>query len=290
MDYHKDRFEDYSLMVFNKDALIAVLPAHKIDHTLYSHNGLTYGGLVLCPMLKLQNVLEIFKSLLQFLENKDIETLKLKTLPKIYESSFTGDLDYALFLLNAKLEKREAASVINLKKPFKLQSNRKEGVKKAKAHQLIIKEETSFETFWNSILIPTLRSQFNTNPVHSLVEINKLTNYFPLNIKQFNVYHDTKIIAGATIFETPDVVHTQYIASNEDRQALGSLDFLFNYLIKDKYSEKSYFSFGTSNGNNGKTLNKGLNYWKECFGARTVVHDTYSINTKNHIFITQALV
>lgn len=289
MEYHKDRFEDYSLMVFEDEALVAVLPAHKTDYALYSHNGLTYGGLVLSPKVKLPNVLEILKTILKYLENNSIETIDLKPLPKIYESKFTGDLDYALFLVNAKLEKREAASVINLQKPFKIQSNRKEGVKKAKAHQLEIKEEINFNRFWESILIPTLRTQFDVNPVHSLNEITTLANNFPQHIKQFNVYHDNTIIAGATIFETDVVAHTQYIASNEDRQAFGSLDFLFNYLINERYSDKSYFSFGTSNANNGKTLNKGLNYWKECFGARTLVHDTYSINTKNHKLITQSL-
>ena len=109
------------------------------------------------------------------------------------------------------------------------------------------------------------------------------------SFSHLSLFDENTIIAGATIFETDVVAHTQYIASNEDRQAFGSLDFLFNYLINERYSDKSYFSFGTSNANNGKTLNKGLNYWKECFGARTVVHDTYSINTKNHKFITQSL-
>ena len=46
MEYHKDRFEDYSLLVFDGEKLVAVLPANKNGETLYSHQGLTYGGLV----------------------------------------------------------------------------------------------------------------------------------------------------------------------------------------------------------------------------------------------------
>ena len=46
MDYHADRFTDHSLMVWNKGRLSALLPANEHDGTLYSHQGLTYGGLI----------------------------------------------------------------------------------------------------------------------------------------------------------------------------------------------------------------------------------------------------
>lgn len=37
MDYHSDRFDDFSLMFYKKNKLYALLPAHKIEDTLYSH-------------------------------------------------------------------------------------------------------------------------------------------------------------------------------------------------------------------------------------------------------------
>ena len=52
MEYHKDRFEDFSLMVFDESdseimQLIALLPANIVDDTVYSHRGLTYGALII---------------------------------------------------------------------------------------------------------------------------------------------------------------------------------------------------------------------------------------------------
>lgn len=47
MDYHSDRFSDHSLMFYFKGRLYAVLPATVVGGTLYSHQGLTYGGLVM---------------------------------------------------------------------------------------------------------------------------------------------------------------------------------------------------------------------------------------------------
>ena len=62
MEYHKDRFEDYSLMVFKGEKLVAVLPANRLGECVYSHQGLTYGGLVYGEKLKLASVILIFKT------------------------------------------------------------------------------------------------------------------------------------------------------------------------------------------------------------------------------------
>ena len=113
-------------------------------------------------------------------------------------------------------------------------------------------------------------------------EIEKLASNFPENIVQFNVMKDAAIVAGATMFISDRVAHVQYISANEDKQQLGSLDFLFHQLITSAYREKKYFDFGVSNENQGKNINKGLQYWKECFGARSVVQEFYEVNTANH--------
>jgi hypothetical protein len=157
-----------------------------------------------------------------------------------------------------------------------------EGVKKAKKQKLQIKEENGLEQFWEQILIPNLKRQHNALPVHSIKEIIGLANTFPENIKQFNVYKGENLVAGATIFETQHLAHVQYISANAEKQQLGSLDFLFHYLITEKYNDKNYFDFGISNVKAGKSVNKGLLFWKECFGARSISHQFYTISTANY--------
>ena len=44
MEYHADRFTDYSLLVYDGNKLLALLPANRSGDVLYSHAGLTYGG------------------------------------------------------------------------------------------------------------------------------------------------------------------------------------------------------------------------------------------------------
>ncbi len=157
-----------------------------------------------------------------------------------------------------------------------------EGVSRGQKQELNIKEVETFDEFWNEILIKNLEEKHQAAPVHSLEEISALKLNFPKQIRQFNVYINEKIVAGTTIFETKDVAHSQYISGNSDKNRLGSLDFLHFHLIETVFKDKMYFDFGTSNENNGKNINAGLQYWKEGFGARTITQDFYSVETKNH--------
>lgn len=279
MEYHQDRFEDFSLLIFKDAKLLAVLPANKVNHQIYSHQGLTYGGLVYSDKLRLSTILEIFGEMLQFLNSNNFNQIFIKLIPSIYHTKPAEDLHYILFLVQARLIKRDALSVIDLRESVLLYKNRKEGVRRGINHQLVIKEENNLDIFWNQILIPNLRDKHFANPVHTLQEINMLKSKFPKNIRQFNVYFKDKIVAGTTIFESKNVAHSQYIASSESKNELGSLDFLYHYLITDIFKEKKYFDFGISNENQGQNLNQGLSYWKESFGASTIVQDFYEVET-----------
>ncbi|MEZ4875073.1 MAG: GNAT family N-acetyltransferase [Flavobacteriaceae bacterium] len=282
MDYHKDRFDDFSLLVFKKEKLVSVMPANVKDRVVYSHTGLTYGGILLHKEVKFNEAWEIYRVLFQYLSENKIEACILKEIPTIYTTYPSDEFSYLMFILKGKLIRTDVSSSIPQQERLKIQANRIEGVKKAAKANLVIKEEAMFEDFWNKILIPNLAKRHEALPVHSLSEISLLQKAFPENIKQFNVYQENTIVGGATIFETKKVAHVQYISANEQRQELGALDFLFHYLIMEKYLNKSYFDFGISNENQGNNLNQGLLYWKECFGARTIVHQHYEIETAHY--------
>ena len=168
-----------------------------------------------------------------------------------------------------------------MKNENKISKDRLQGYKRGKKNKLKIKETDDLDEFWNSILIPTLLNRHGVNPVHNLEDIKKLKSFFNNNIKQFNVYHKGEIVAGTTIFLTKNVAHVQYIGSNSEKNSLGSLDFLFYNLITEHLSSYKYFDFGTSHEEYGMKLNKGLNYWKEGYGARSITHDFYEITTSN---------
>jgi hypothetical protein len=291
MEYHNDRFHDFSLLIFKQNEIVAILPANKNDDCVYSHQGLSYGGLILLDDILFGDVLLIFKELLKFLSKNAITKLYIKLLPEIYHTLPSDEMGYLLFKTKAELIRRDITSVIDAKYKLPLQSsNRKRGLKKALSHGLKLKEVNGFEDFWNTILIPNLQKRHNVIPVHSIEEITYLKSKFPNNIRQFNVFVNDKIVAGATIFDTKHVAHVQYISANGDKQKLGSLDFLFEHLINEVFKTKKYFDFGISNINQGQHINEGLLSWKESFGARSIVHEFYQLETKNYVELNSVFV
>lgn len=290
MEYHEDRFRDYSLVVLDGEKWVAVLPANVVNHEVFSHQGLTYGGLVYNEKLKLSSVLEVFKSILSFLKDNKIEKMQLKLIPSIYHQQPAEELNYALFLAEAKLVRRDSLSVIDLSQHSKLSKLRKRCIQKGISNDFVIREVENFEEFWNEILIPNLAQKHQAKPVHSLEEIIKLKAFHPKNIRQFNVYQNEIIVAGTTVFETSTVAHCQYISGKEDKNELGGLDYLFQQLISEIFKNKRFFDFGISNENQGRNLNSGLSYWKESFGASTIVQDFYEVETSKHNVLATVLI
>ncbi|WP_310990987.1 GNAT family N-acetyltransferase [Aequorivita marina] len=290
MDYHSHRFTDYSLLVYKKTKLVAVLPANILETELHSHQGLSYGGLVLGKKTTFEETYHIFKSLLVYLENEGVKALKLKLLPKIYNQLPSDEIDYLLFTVKANLYRRDITSCVYNENPLKISSsNRLRGIKKGVKNELQVREESNFEPFWEAVLVPNLKQTHDEKPVHSSEEIRLLQSRFPDNIKQFNVYKNDTIVAGATVFETSTVAHAQYISANDEGRKTGGLDFLFKHLL-ETFTHKKYFDFGISNEAQGMKINKGLLYWKEGFGGRSIVHDFYEVKTENHNLLNKLFI
>ena len=63
MDYHSDRFSDHSLLIYRRGKLYALLPGNVAGDTFYSHQGLTYGGLIMNDRCTASDVVSVFRLL-----------------------------------------------------------------------------------------------------------------------------------------------------------------------------------------------------------------------------------
>lgn len=278
MDYHADRFSDHSLLFYSdKDTLIALLPANEWQGVFYSHQGLTYGGLLLSPQVRTAEVLDILSQTLTYLRASHFSKMIYKCVPAIYHTYPAEEDLYALFRLGASLKIRNVSSALPLISPLALSENRSRGVKKALRSGLLISETADFTVFWQ-ILEHNLREKHATAPVHSLSEIQHLKTLFPDQIRCFEVHAGNEVIAGSVLYITGEVVHIQYISATDTGRRLGALDLLFDTFIKAGFENKKWLDFGISTEQEGCYLNEGLIHQKEGFGGRAVVYDTYQID------------
>ena len=275
MEYHSDRFEDFSLMVYEEDKLVAVMPANRVGSTVFSHQGLTFGGLVI-PLKNKANITnEIIDAVVLFLKENAILELFYKQLPIFYFSKVSSEIDYFLLQKGAKLVRKDMDLAINLSKNLMISKSKLKHFNKSDA-KLQMVEETDFSHFWNHVLQPRLNNKYNTKPVHKLEEISLLKSYFPNNIKQFSAYFEGQIVAGITIFDFGNVIKSQYGATTLEGEQLRALDFLFITLIHQYKTEgKLYFDMGIVNENEGKEFNLGLLNQKEELGCEIYNQDYY---------------
>lgn len=275
MEYHSARFKDNSLMIYRKGLLYAVLPANRCDTTIWSHQGLTYGGLVMSVKSVTSEILDVWALVNSFLKKEGIERVIYKPIPYIYHQIPAQEDLYALFkLCKTNIIGRNISSTIYQNNKIKFIESRKAGIRKAKKNNITISSSLDFVSFWE-ILDNNLKNKYGVAPVHSLKEILYLNSLFPSNIKLYLAYKEDRVLGGTVLYITKNVVHTQYISASLEGKESGVLDLLFDFLINEEYSYMPIFDFGQSTEEGGDILNSSLIFQKEGFGARGVLYDIY---------------
>lgn len=275
MNYHSDRFEDNSLMIYRKGKLYSLLPANKVGDVLHSHQGLTYGGLLMNDKVTVSESIEVFQVINVYLRECGFTKVVYKPIPFIYHQHPAQEDLYALFrTTRAKITGRNISSTIIQSDKIKFIESRKSGIRKALANEIIIRQSSDLSDFWE-ILDTNLKTKYGVAPVHSLSEMQLLQSRFPQNIKLYLAYKGGIALGGTLLYITKQVVHTQYISANMEGKDLGVLDLLFDYLINHEYTNYPYFDFGQSTEQMGNLLNESLIFQKEGFGGRGLCYDIY---------------
>jgi hypothetical protein len=283
MDYHSGRFNDHSLMIYSGNNLNALFVGNESGQTIHSHAGLSYGGMILEKDAGLADVLRFFYHVVKFYSTS-FSNIIYKCLPPPFMRQPSYDDLYALFRLEADLIGRQTSSVYTRQASIPYHDSRKGSVTRIERSGLlfsVVKSSNPVE-FWARVLEPSLGHRHDTRPVHSAEEMTLLMTRFPSNIHLYELRDDEAILAGAVIYEMDDIVHTQYLSNTPPGREVDALDSLIDHLMTEVYTAKSYFSFGSSNNDFGRALNLHLLKWKERFGARTWVQDTYDIKTSRY--------
>lgn len=270
MEYHRDRFHDASHVAYDdKGNLLALLPANRNGDTLYSHQGLTYGGLVVGEDMKIGKMLALVAALRAVLAAAGVRALVYKAIPRIYHR-YPADEDlYALHQAGAQVSDQTLLTVLPPGERPAYQARRKRMVKKGHKAGLVVRESGDLETYWG-LLRAVLRAVHDAEPVHTLAEIQALQASFPANIRLYAAYDGDDMLAGVLVFQTDRAARAQYIANDHRGRDLGALDVLFDHLIHHVYPER-FISFGSSLDPQTDALNSGLVEQKEGFGGRTLV-------------------
>ncbi len=281
MDYHSDRFEDFSLMAYKNGELTGLLPANRVESTLYSHQGLTYGGWIF-PVMHVDggDVLMIFDAMKRFCRQNGISTVIYKPLPYIYSIRPSQEDIYALFREGAEKMICNLSASIHMPEAvaWSKWQRRYLNIAVRNAPEAELTRDMDGEEFY-LMLEECLRERHDTVPVHSREEFVMLTHRFPENILPMMLKVDGKPEAGIALYLSETVAHCQYICTTSEGREKKYLPLLVSKILQmDEVKSRRWFDFGTSNEDGGKVLNEGLYHNKFSFGAGGVVYETYKID------------
>ena len=281
LNYHKDKFQDFSLMFKIKNKVVAILPAVIVDKKLISHPGASYGGLIYKENLKMESLLDINHVLNNICEQNNIESIEMRFPYSIISKNHFDKLKYCLAKQTNKVS-REISQYIDLKSHQRGSYSENFNRILKKDHKLTTqpttnKEEVSkFYTLLEQNLL-----KHNTKPTHTFKELIYLIDNLKDECKVFlTTDEEGHIVSGSFVLElTKNTAHTFYLCSDyrfiKKSPLVNTIDHMAKYY---KNLGFDHLNLGISTENKGENINLSLNNFKEKFNSCGTVRETFHIN------------
>ena len=271
---YKNNINDFSLLYFSDNELVAILPASYINHQIISHSGSTYGGIITKKKIKFEILNEIINSTLVYFKKKKFKKIIYKLIPSNFTYNLSAEEEYAISSLKNIKIYNNLNTYIDLNLKINFSKLVKRNINKSLKSDLSISKNNMKEFY--SILKKNLKNKYNTIPTHTLKELNYLNKKFPNQIINFNVKLKNTFLGGYILYRYNDYIfHMQYSSFTELGKKMFAQDFLTNYLFNNL--NMKIFSLGKSNDLNNNYLNLGLLRKKNLYGGIGISEKIFEI-------------
>jgi hypothetical protein len=281
LKYHRGRFTDASSLLMEAERIVGVFPAAiALDDPklVVSHPGATYGGIVHHGRLRGTRMIEALSALRSHYSSRGFHTLLYKAVPHIYMLVPAQDDIYALARLGARKAHTYLSASIDLENRRQTTERLCRGLRKAQKIVTISNDISLLGELW-TVLEHNLERKYGVKPTHSREEITVLQELFPDEIGIRCALLDGKVEAGIVLFNSPQVWHTQYIATSERGCQVRALIAVLESAIEEaRGNGVRHFDLGTSNEKGGTVLNDGLYRFKTKFGAGGLTYEFYELD------------
>jgi hypothetical protein len=275
MDYHRDRFADHSLLFRLNGTLMACLPANVAERILHSHQGLTFGGLLLHRDIRLHQVQAIVAALRGHLASQGLEALIYRPMPHPYHEFPAEEDILALHANGATVVDTRATLCVRAGQLERLSSDRRKDLRADSEGELTIRRSDDFAGFMRHCAAYLAR-RFASHPVHSEEEMILLASRFPDNIQLYVVERASEMLAGTILYRHATCAKLQYGARGPGSDDERAFTRLYGYILGEILPPGSWVDFGHSHDPAGR-FNEGIHRFKESMGARTILLTTFRL-------------
>lgn len=271
---YKNKFKDYSLIIFSKKKIIALFPSTYLKNEIISHSNTTYGGIITNKRINYDILSEIIKLIFSYYKNHNFKKILYKLVPSNFNNNFSAEEEHILF--NQKKIKiiSKLNTYIDSNNNPKFSVIVKRHLKKNKNLNFKISGK-NFDKFY-IILKKILKKKYQTNPTHNFNEIVFLKNKFRNNIFFYSISFKNKVVGGYLLYKyNNSIFNLQYSCFSEIGQKVFAQDYLTNFLINNL--QMKILSLGKSNDPSSNNINLGLLRKKKSYGGKCVSEKIFEI-------------
>ena len=272
LDYHKQKFKDYSLFVVHKSEIVALFPAaatqmHPLD--VVSHPGASYGGIVLNKKFGGEGLIQVTKTIIDYYSKIGVHSLKIKIKPWEYSKNIIGEEIYAWWRFGGALSKIDLSNIVDVPN-FQTSKRRKRTIKKLE-DLIRIEQGFDFVEIAYEIISQTLQERHSVVPVHSISEIQELLHRIPNHIRISCGFLGDTPVSALILFVNTNAAIVQYWGSTEDGRKINALDPLVLDAI-NWCSQQSlrWFVPGVSTSQDGLWVDTGIYDYKASWNANAI--------------------
>jgi hypothetical protein len=286
MDYHADRFDDHSLLFYDDRVSddrepIALLPAHRKGGDLISHEGLPFAGLLWTADVRMNAMTECVEALVEHMATHDFSRLFYAPVPAPYKRFHDDEDIYQIERAGAVLAGTKVGCSALIGSNPGISKNRREIVNRGARRGLRFEKRIALADSYR-IISTFLEERFQKRPVHTLAELELLTQRFPEEIRCDGVFHEDELVHAMITFHSETCVRAQYTGGTSRGHDLHAQDFAFVSLLEAPEMQGRWFDFGTSMNPETGDLQSKLHWYKETLGGRTSLVRTYMLDLKEN--------
>jgi len=293
LSYHKDKFEDSSIMLYDKNKLIAVFPCCKINEEYYSHRGSTCGGIVI-----LENYYELIKltEIMDMIYDYYNGNLHIKLSETVYfKNNIKNDL--LNFVLSQKCKSYQDISLFfdvnrndNIIDSFPKNDNKRLLLKYIKntdkEMSFVVSNEVEDYINYYFLLEKILKERNDVKPLHSLDEFILLKEL--LRDKQFlflSKDSNGNILSGSLVFLiNSNTYYTVYLMTNYEKENSQVFYLLYELFELAKRNNISTVNLGACSTGGGKDILYSKYKFKSSCGCEPSLKYSYSYTKKRSFF------
>lgn len=278
--YHAGRFVDASLFIRRGRRPLGVLPANRDGDTLWSHQGVSFGGLILHPRTRMDQVGEAVRALLDHLRSQGIKRMMYRPAPHPYHLQPREEDIYWLEQAGARIVDTKLHSMVMCGSDAAVRSKTwGRDIRRSAGAGVRVRTGKADElgTAWSQV--ERNLAGHDQKPVHSFDDIALLMQRFPAEILLVLAESaEDDYLAGQILFRSGRTLTSMYLGDTDQGRDLWAGSSIIDYILNDPENAGFWCDLGQWCDTSTREVSDSLLHYKEGIGGRLIQRHTWQLD------------